>query len=432
MVRNLWALRLQKLQSRATYDSETDTEAQRSEMFSSQSEGESGTDATTNTRRSREIGRTKPSGPGLIDLVCFELIGAMLLRIPLTVADIHRWISAGDLLYYRAAKEVPLSMRIHLPGHLQEQLEPQSIISPDTIHRNVTNMLFLLQADFGMAPPTLNHPLVLFRWIRELSLPVEVFPAVERLAKVLGLDFSYNLGAKVGTAKSLRYPEIRLMALIVITTKLLFPFDALSRYPKSSYDLTVLKMDWNAWADIHCIKTASTTDGPKTRDLAFEDAFSMTGLDSINMSSETLDQYLDWYENNIASEEIRDRGRAGKDAEFRRALFEWFPASGDPALPLKRPEPEDADASLDNKLLQVQRTFNALRIVDEDGSDDIPRAGTGHMQYRSSAELDGTPKAFHVRAAQVAGFSVHGLVRTVFGLEQQMLKHEKSLRKRKQ
>lgn len=432
VVRDLWALRLQKLQSRATYDSETDTEAQRSEMFSSQSEGESGTDAATlNSRRSRQASRKKSSGPRLVDLVCLECIGAMLLKIPLTVADLHKWVNDGELLYYRAAQELPLSMRIHLPGHLQEQLEPQSIISPDTIHRNVMVMLSQLQTDFGMAAPSLNHPLVLYRWMRELSLPIEVFVAAQRLGSVLELDYSYNLGAKAGSNQSLRYPEIRLMALVVITTELLFPFDDHTRYPSSLNDLAVLKMDWTTWTDTQN-ESAASDNSPASTHLPFSSAFSMTEAESINLDNDSLDQYLEWCEHNIASEEIRDRGRAGRDAEFRRALFNWFPSS-DQSGALRAPrETGDTSEKLEHKLLLVQQTLRSGRIVQDDSDDDIPRAGTSHPQYRSTDELQGTSKAFYQKASKLAGFSLHGMVRAVFLLETQMLQREKVLRKRKQ
>lgn len=432
VVRDLWALRLQKLQSRATYDSGTDTEAQRSEMFSSQSEGESGTDAqTVDSQRSRQGSRKKAKGPSLLDLICLEYTGALLLKIPVTVADLHKWMNDGDLLYYRAAKEVPLSMRVHLPGHLQEQLEPQSIIPPDTVHRNILNMLLSMQTDFGMAPPLPNHPLVLYRWVQELALPIEVFVAAQRLGSSLQLDYSYSLDAKIGTNQSLRYAELRLMALVIITTKLLFPFDTVRRYPKSANDLSVLKIDWDSWIDIqsegkdHSNEKESlrTADGK----LTFVDAFNMTEAEGIKLGSDSLDQYLDWCEDNIASEEIRDRGRAGRDADFRRALFEWFP-SGASRSARAQEETSDSGFNPDTRTFRVQQSVRGERIVEEDGSDDIPRAGTIHTQYRSTDELEGTSKAFYQKASQVAGYSFHGMVRAVFLLEMQVMKHEKLLR----
>lgn len=427
VVRDLWALRLQKHQSRATYDSETDTEAQRSEMFSSQSEGESGTDAATlNSQRSRHASRKKPGGPGLLDLICLEYVGAMLLKIPLTVADLHQWVNGGKLLYYRAAKEVPLAMRIHLPGHLQEQLEPQSTISPDSLHRTIFNILSSLHAEFGMAAPSLNHPLVLYRWVRELALPLEIFVAVQRLGQTLELDYSYSLNAQAGTNQSLRYPEVRLMALVIITTKLLFPFDSIRRYAKTPNDLSVLKVDWESWTNIH------TSYPSPEKDLTFVDAFNMTEADIINLGDGSLDQYLEWCEANIASEEIRDRGRAGREADFRRALFEWFPSSAPSRAPRAGREGGEPGSDTGNNILRAQQALRAQRVFEEDGSDDIPRAGTMHAHSRSADELEGASKAFHEKASRAVGFSCHGMVRAVVLLERQIMRHEKLISKRKQ
>lgn len=433
VVKDLWALRLQKLQNRATYDSATDTETQRTEMFSSQSEGESGTGAMTpSSQRSSKTGRKKPAGPSLLDPICLQYIGSMLLKMPLTVADFCGWVNDGKLLYYRATKELPLSMRVHLPGHLQEQLEPQTIISPDTIHHNIKDTFFSLQADFGMKAPPVNGPLVLYRWIQELSLPLEIFIAAQRLGTLLDLDYSYNLDAKAGTNQSLRYPEIRLMALVVITTKLLFPFDDMRRYPESANDLNVLRMDWNLWAALQNNETTVSSDEPPSRKLTFTDAFSMTQPDSMNLCEDSLDEYLDWCEENIASEEMRDRGRAGRDADFRRALFEWFPSSA-PSRARHSPsriEKGDDDGKIArHKILRIQQDLCLQRAVQGDGRDDIPRAGVAHIQYRSTAELEGTSKLFYRKAAFIAGTSLHGMVRAVFMLERLMMKHEKLLRK---
>ena len=196
-MRDLWALRLQKIQTRVTEDSETDTEAASSRMFSSQSEGESGTDAETAiSARRRQASRKKDGGPGLTDILCLIHVGIMLLRIPLTIADLHRWINSGQLLFYRAGKELPLTMRDRLPGHFQEMLQPQDLVAADALHRCTLELLSTLNVDFGMSPPSLNHPLILYRWVKELCLPLEIYVAVQRIARLLHTDFAYSVDAK--------------------------------------------------------------------------------------------------------------------------------------------------------------------------------------------------------------------------------------------
>lgn len=437
MVRDLWALRLQKLQGKVSYDSETDTEA----VFSSQSERGSGTDTGTATsRRSRHATRKKPTGPSLTDVVCIIYTGVMLLRVPLTIADLHEWINSGELLFYCAAKELPVSMRDRLPGHLQAQLEPQDLIAPDSLHRHMLETLTAFNTDVGMLIPPLNHPLILYRWVRELSLPLEIYVAAQRLGRLMQIDFAYSLDAKAYSNMSLRFPEIRLMALVVITTKLLFPFDDRKRYPKSARDPAALAMDWKLWTQLYTHgNDADDAHGEEENEdppLTFEDAFKMTEVESLDLAGDRLDQYLDWYERNMASEQVRERGRAGREAEFRRALFKMFPATskGDNASDAReaRPDITESGSTSGEKLLQIQSALRPKRIVADDGSDDIPRAGSFYPQYRAVEDLDDTTRIFYAKAADLAGFSLRGMVRAVFSMERRILVHEKDLKKQHQ
>lgn len=429
MVRDLWALRLQKLQGKVSYDSETDTEA----VFSSQSERGSGTDTeTAASQRSRQASRKKPTGPSLTDVICIIYAGVMLLRIPLTVADLHKWINGGELLFYCAAKELPLSMRDRLPGHFQEQLEPQDLIAPETLHRNVLGMLAAFNTDIGMVAPPLNHSLVLYRWVKELSLPLEIYVASQRLGRLMKIDFAYSLDAKAWTNMSLRYPEIRLMALVVITTKLLFPLDDQKRYPKSARDPAALAMDWKLWTQLHSHGNDAEDDRGEEKALTFEDAFKLTEAESLDLAGDRLDQYLDWYERNMASEQVRERGRAGREADFRRALFKMFPAKGQSENTRARPEINVSGLTSVEKLLQIQSALHPKRIVAEDRPDEIPRAGSFYPQYRSVEDLNHTTRVFYDKAAELAGFSLRGMVRAVFLMERRLLPYEKDLKKQEQ
>ncbi|KAK4506028.1 hypothetical protein PRZ48_003993 [Zasmidium cellare] len=432
LVRDLWALRLQKLQGKVSYDSETDTEA----VFSSQSERGSGTDTETATsRRSRQpTTRKKPTGPSLMDVVCIIYAGVMLLRTPLTIADLHKWMNGGELLFYCAGKGLPLSMRDRLPGYLQEQLEPQDLVAPESLHRNMLAMLTAFNTDFGMLAPPLNHPLILYRWIKELSLPLEIYVAAQRLGRLMQIDFTYSLDAQAWTNMSLRFPEIRLMALVVITTKLLFPFDDQKRYPKSARDPAALAMDWKLWTQLHSHgNNAEDANGEKGDPLTFEDAFKMTETESLDLAGDRLDQYLDWYERNMASEQVRERGRAGREADFRRALFRMFPAKGEFSDTREaRAEINESGSTSGEKLLQIQSALRPKRIVADDGTDEIPRAGSFYPQHRAVEGLDHTTRIFYAKAAELAGFSLRGMVRAVFSMERRLLSHEKDLKKQEQ
>ena len=239
-------MRLRRLQGRVTYDSETDTEGQ-SQVFSSQSEGESAGSQTTRGSRRRRQAKTD----GAINLsetlvICY--IGTLLMRIPLTVADLISRVDHGELLYYRAAREVPGNLRERLPGEFQVLLEPQTILQASTLHHRILDLCVLLNGEFGMVIPAVNHPLILYRWMQALTLPIEVYAATQRLARILDIDFTLQVGDKTNSSRVLRYPEVQLMSLLVVSTKLFFPIDDIDRHPVSANDLSALQMDWQEWA----------------------------------------------------------------------------------------------------------------------------------------------------------------------------------------
>ncbi|KYG42542.1 hypothetical protein M433DRAFT_176638 [Acidomyces richmondensis BFW] len=412
VVHDLWSLRLRKIQRRILYDSDTETDGQ-SQLFSSQSEGE--TSASESSRRSHNKTEVKA--------------GCLLLREPVTVADFTVWIRNGELLYYRASKDIPRGMRERLPATYQELLEPVSLGKPEKLHQYVLELLQLMHEEFGMAVPPLNHVLILQRWIRILTLPLEVFAATQRLARILELGFSFKFQTKESNkAKDLmlRYPETRLMALIIVATKLLFPFDDVKRYPTSPSDPSVLSMDWQKWQEIQSRPVRGAMP------LSYQAAMNFSEEDALRAGDEELDAYLDWAEDNIASEEIRERGKAGKDADFRRALFKMFP-SGRPSRhdgSLASELPKDShDDMFKSKIRQVHAALKPQRIVEpREGFEDVDRTGSYYRRCKRMEELDGPMRMFYEKAGELAGVSLKSMVRAVNLVETRLQKHEEDSR----
>lgn len=426
LVKDLWALRLQSVQSKISYESETDTETPSSHLFTSQSESDS--DAAS---RPSKGGRQKDAIPGeaiptLIETLSFAYIGMLLLRVPVTVADVHKWANDGELLYYRASREVPLGMRERLPGRYQELLEPQDLLQAEALHRCILERLAIWQKDHGMAVPRLNTPLVLYRWMRDLALPIETFAATQRLMRTLSIELDFWKPTKVGANVVLRYPEVQLMAVLVVSTKLLFPYDDLERYPRSATDLSALALDWDGWVKLH-----KDDDGCRNgqRQLTFESAFDFSESDCLEAANDQLDTYLDWCEGNIANEDVRERGRAGRDADFRRTLFKMFPL--DPKQPKHKPNLQSAtEAEVDNR---DGRTRNMLRpkqvrdaIEEERG---VERAGSSYRRWRTPNDLVEPMKTLYEIAAKLAGSSIDSMVQAVFLTERKVQRHEERLRK---
>ncbi|KAF2771822.1 hypothetical protein EJ03DRAFT_325086 [Teratosphaeria nubilosa] len=189
----------------------------------------------------------------------------------------------------------------------------------DKLHKHVQKMFGLFTKDLGMTIPPLSHAPLLYRWLLELTLPIECYAGALRLCRSLDLKFASAPDARVSTGKvALTYPEVRLMAVLVVTTKLLFPLDDAQRYPSSATDLSALSIDWPAWS------TVQTSSEPRRPGLYGHSEAMQSKEVHLQADNGDLDDYLDWAEENVASEDVREYGKPGKDAEFRRKLFRIF------------------------------------------------------------------------------------------------------------
>ncbi|KAK6438231.1 hypothetical protein LTR95_005575 [Oleoguttula sp. CCFEE 5521] len=428
IVRELWALRLRKVQFRDGYESGTDTEGQ-SQMFSSQSEGESGTE--TNASQSS---RRKASTSGiaiLVDTLALCFIATLLLRIPITIADFISLAEKGTLPYYQAIRLVQKSLTEKLPGQYQSLLEPQTILKAEDLQRRVFDTAKQFHEDFGMGMPAVNHPLLLYRWMRVLALPIEIFAATTRLARLIGLDFGYLFEGAKRSDFPLRYPEVRLMALLLVATKLLFPCDEHKRLPTTAQDLAALRMDWDAWQKAQ-LRTVEESTQSESKPMSHSEAFAVTDTDCLNMGDEELDRYLDWYQNSLASETVRDQGRAGKEADFRRTMMGLFPTSlsanqRTPVLTDKQPERDDGTTQ---RLRETQAKLSTLSVVSENRiEDEVKRAGAFYKRHREVSELFGPIRVLYEKASELGGISLSGMVKATFAVELRLEKLENRMRK---
>jgi RNA polymerase I-specific transcription initiation factor RRN7 len=451
ITRDLWALRLRRLQGRVSYDSETDTEGGQSQVFSSQSEGES--QASQTTRGSRRRHQAKTDGAiSLSETLVICYIGTLLMRVPLTVADLISRIDKGEMLYYKAGKEVPDNLRERLPGEFQVLLEPQTILRASTLHHRILQFGTLLSTEVGMVIPAVNHPLLLYRWMQHLALPIEVYAATQRLAHLLGIDFTLQLGGKTDSNRVLRYPEVQLMSLLIVSTKLFFPIDDIDRHPVSANDLSALKMDWTEWVATHSAvhdrdeSNIHTTKDNNSPDLTFPEAFKISESDCLAMGDDELDRYMDWYQENLTSENIREQGRAGRDADFRRTLMRMFPTQ--PSRPTlvssKNGESNGKSAGEDTslardeasdttqRLRQVQQALRPKKIAVSsagDGRDEVARAGSFYRRHREAKDLDGPARLLYTKAADLAGMSLDSMTKAIFLIERKLQMREERARK---
>jgi RNA polymerase I-specific transcription initiation factor RRN7 len=114
---------------------------------------------------------------------------------------------------------------------------------------------------------------------------VEIYTATKTLSEYLCQSFAWAHMTKI--ARSSLWPESRLMAIVIMATKLGFGLDGVQRTPKSSDEPAATPLSWPAWEKF-------LKDGDMERSGALE--IDVTEADVFQMDGEDLDRYMDWYE----------------------------------------------------------------------------------------------------------------------------------------
>ncbi|KAF2861602.1 hypothetical protein K470DRAFT_214648 [Piedraia hortae CBS 480.64] len=412
LVRELWSLCLQKSYAGTPTPVGSDAESEsQSQCFYSQSE----TDAST-SQRSRSKNRTGiDKEPGIHDCLCLCYIGLLLLRESVTLADFHSWAMKGQILYHHAALEVPSAMKERLPARYQGRLEPLALDRPEKLHQNLIELLTGFSTELKMVCPPINHAAILYEWVHKLALPVEIFVATNRLANALHINFSFELGRRtVMTDHLLRNPECKLMALLVVSVKLLFPLVEQETYVTAHDDLTSLSLDWSVWEEAQNRSTESR------KIMSYQQALDLSEEEIATGSPDLLDQYMDIIEQNVTSEIIREhrkKNQVSGQTELRQALFQMFPLE---SKSQSRTVPDNAefDAALEaerQRVRMVQRSRQPRPIASDAGP-----IGSRYRRYRTPNDLDGVARRFHEKAADLAAMPLEILLRAVHSIESQL------------
>lgn len=398
---------LERLPSDHLHDSDSE-----SELFSSQSEDTSGettaTDSSSRAVRSVSI-------PTMLQSLTLCYMGVWLLRLPITLGDMIKWVQQGELLYFRAIKEIPREMKDRLPAQYHFMLDPQSLLTAKKLHHAVTATFLLYQRDFSMEFPSINVPLQLFRYIEELALPIEVYPAVQKLASLLSYDFAHLHNEQKKKLRIIDFPEAQLISTIIIAVKLLYPFDDLKRYPSSAEDSSVAVLNWETWHQAKQEYEDKVCDGSK---LSYEAAAKISEIDVLKMADSAIDDYLDYFHKTWTVDDPQARD---EDADFRIALLDMFPVGQSTSTSSCN---INISKLRSHKIKVVQRSLKLRRVVtkeqDHTLEKKVVRPGSMDQRYRHATDLDGYAKAFYTAAAEFAGLDLQSVVRAVYLTEQRI------------
>lgn len=421
VVRDLWDLRIRNFaglkakkdaegtEQESGLDSGTD-----GELFSSQAGSESDTStATSRTSASRARSWTSEPGqdwnlPSLFHCLALCYLGCLSLSLPVRVGHIYDWARSDQLLFLGAFDALPKEMTDRLPGSYHRALLVRNAsLQGGELHQAVLELALEYHLNYEMAFPAVNMPLLLFHYLRELALPgksarpkalsgqllttqAEIYVHVRAMTRLLSLDFSFNMQKK--RFKLLDYPDILLVACVVFSTKLLYPFDGVERVPVSYRDPSSLQMDWGKWRELMRDVTFEGLERREINKLEAEDAWTL--------SDRKIDDYLDWYEETQI-----------KQARETQELRELFPLKQRQRQLTRQALTEE---QIDERL-QTAQTY--IKSIAPSTTGYEVRVGEKHAVYPLVDHLPDTAKAFYAKAAEISGLSLGRLVKAVYILE---------------
>ena len=405
------------------------TEHDQNKQYSSQTESNA---SEGNGKQSNRRSAT----PNLPETLALCYLAMMLLRLPTSIGDIHRWAIREDIPYVRAIRHVPDVIKQKLPAEYDNALDTISSVEPDDIRRAIHRTIIFYRQYFDLSLPALNFPLLLFKHVRNLGLPgkrqprnleallkfsVNILSAVDCTAKLLSIEFRFP-DLDLGRQSPVHLPEISLLSLIVIAVKLLCPFEAPPQFVESLNDPATLTINWLEWAQAqkeHKERLSDENHLPRGSEMQ------VTERDVLHMSDEQIDEYLDWYEKTFIDEE---RARVKKGA-MAKQLLDMFPTGAARETPQEsyhiQEYSEQERESLAKLIRQVHSSLGARFVMtrDQQGNCDKSQAvGSCYRQYRHPTDLTAHARIFHQAVADAGAIRLETLVRAVRQMERRLLR----------
>ncbi|KIW41491.1 uncharacterized protein PV06_07042 [Exophiala oligosperma] len=436
VVRELWTLWLSKLDRRLQDPMRSDT------LTETEGENDPVTDDTDtepdNSRGATDAQKrkTKVPSPLLIDTIALNYLGIIILQRPVSLATTLRWIQLEEITFIRAIRHVPQDMKDRLPSEYHLSLDTTRLLEVDGLQIAIYRRAEMFNSTFGMILPPLNVNLFLFSYVRLLALPIEVYGMARRLNLMTKYTFSYP---DTTVSEKMRrhvtsYPEAQLISLLVVATKLLFPFDSatVKCYPKRPNDPTTLRMKWSAWLESKTHYEQALDEMQEPDGLKPGTEINVTDREVFSMTEKQLDQYMDWYQRtwiDNASSQSKSQG-LGQESALDKDILDMFPLHDVPPVgttTLEHDHHQRAQSHLETRIREVQASLQSRRAVSSEEETEyglnLLRPGALYPRYLSIEEIDRAGeevRAFHEEAAQVSCLNLKTLMRAVNSTEEKV------------
>ncbi|KAI1775330.1 hypothetical protein F4818DRAFT_416316 [Hypoxylon cercidicola] len=427
IVRALWTLRVRNLPLRESGerkrrkggngdgDGDDYASSARSTLFSSQGEGtgfESSdfdhSDATTATWAPDASKRWKLPKP--FDTLALCYLACLVRRLPATTADFCSWAQKGEIDFLAAFNGIPRNVRDRLPATYHRSLQVRDHIPPGRLQTAVQELVISFKANFDTVFPPLNYVPILVRLMTDLTLPVETYLAVKCITSILKTDYSYPTAKKIRTMDN---PEVFLVALLVVSAKLLYPLDGIERPPRSYEDPRTMKVNWAQWQEAMREETNETSSN-----LIRGEEYKITPEDVLSLDKAKLDDFMDWFEKTW----IRD-----DDAKTDERIRKPFQDQGRLSVPRNQNEQSNKYGEMErikSRYAVLNRSMITVEPVpdpeDTETEKKVKQTRDFCPVWRTKEELPDAARALYSKAASLAAIPLNTLIRGVTQVERRL------------
>lgn len=252
---------------------------------------------------------------------------------------------------------------------------------------------------------------------------VDIYLEVIRLASLLKCDFKFPPPNRPYVYLA-EHPELELIALLVVSTKLSYPFDEVERLPETAAEPAATVIDWKTWNETNLEvnginQTPAQLSSPHINSVQKQEKLlSITERDVMRMKDDELDEYMDWVQETWITEKPTT---AGRDADLWKAMYELFPVDQAP-----RDERAFAGVDKDPSVAMLERIHTVQgALVTKNPNLQGPKPGSDYKQYQTVEQIPQVALPFFNCAARMVGITVDILLGAIQRIEKKMIRWER-------
>ncbi|KAL6881640.1 hypothetical protein HDV57DRAFT_496918 [Trichoderma longibrachiatum] len=405
VVRDLWDLRIRGSNAGLAEDAQGDDEDLA--IFSSEpSQYPSSAERHPAARKQSwdpELGLRWPL-PRVPDTLAICYLGCILLRIPTHLGDVVRWANNGSIPYKKCYYNLPQEMKDRMPAAYIRVLKLpfRTATKGDELQRSVMDLVLSYDFNYGLVFPEINHVPELVQFAKELALPIDSIIVARKLVSVLGYQFHFP--TERSSNPRLDYPEIRLMALLVVATKLYFPFPENSSisHLQNASSLELPKLDWARWRQGR--SNLPTQHEKETTKFDFD---KVTPSQVVSMADDELDAYFAHVSSLI-------------DSTNDNPITKFFPIE---ELPASTVQIQDVSAKgLDDAVKNLlSQTLDYNEPDAAEGAEFTPLPMPRYEAFRKVEHLSETARELYTAAGLVVETSLETMTDAIYRVERAMV-----------